>query len=93
MDCDNCELRKKTSFLSVGRNCNTTQFNSQEGRNCESCENYYTEDILLKNWSRLSGGHFVQRKRKIRNFRKKKNTNCYSQFLQFVKLWFSQFRK
>ena len=50
MDCENCDCVKNTisqitqlSFLSVGRNRNTTQFDSQEGRNCESCENYYIE--------------------------------------------------
>ena len=43
------------SFVSVGRNRNTTQFDSQEGRNCECCENYYIEDFVLKNWSIETG--------------------------------------
>ena len=66
MDCDTCEIANydceknaisqitQLSFLSVGRNRNTTQFDSQEGRNCESCENCYLkfffEKSVNRNW-------------------------------------------
>ena len=61
MDCENCDCVKNTisqitqlSFLSVGRNRNTTQFDLQDGRNCESCENYYIEvffeKLVNRNW-------------------------------------------
>ena len=64
MDCENCELRlrKNTisqitqfSFVSVGRNRNTTQFDFQEGRNYENCENYYIEEKFFKNRSIQTG--------------------------------------
>ena len=49
----NCDCEKNTisqitqfSFVSVGRNHNTTQFDFQEGRNCE---NYYIGDFFEKN--------------------------------------------
>jgi len=56
MDCKNCDNCEKNpisqltqfSFLGVGRNRNTTQFDFQEGRNCESCENYYIEVFFEK---------------------------------------------
>ena len=62
LDCDNCDCEKNTisqitqfSFLSVRRNRNTTQFDFQERRNCESCENCYIEDfffekLINRNW-------------------------------------------
>ena len=58
----NCDCEKNTisqitqfSFLSVGRNRNTTQFDFLDGRNCESCENYYIEELfpeklVKRNW-------------------------------------------
>jgi len=46
---------KQFSFLSVGRNGNTTQFDFLKGRNRESCQNYYIEEFFLKNWSIETG--------------------------------------
>ena len=50
-------LRKNTisqitqfSFLTIGRNRNITQFDFLEGRNCESCENYYIEGFFFEKW-------------------------------------------
>ena len=60
-NCDNCEIancdcEKNTisqitqfSFLTIGRNRNITQFDFLEGRNCESCENYYIEGFFFEN--------------------------------------------
>ena len=76
MDCENCEFRlgkntilqiTKLSFLSFGRNRNTTQFDSQEDRNWERCENYYIEEFFEKlvnrNWildfQKFSNLHFI----------------------------------
>ena len=42
------------SFLSAGYNRNTTQFDSQEGHNFKSCENYNIE-VFLKKWSIKAG--------------------------------------
>ena len=60
MDCENCEIancdcEKNTisqitqfSFLTIGRNRNITQFDFLEGRNCESCENYFIEGFFFE---------------------------------------------
>ena len=65
MDCENCDYCEiancdceentisqitQFSFVNVGHNRNTTQFDFQKGRNCESCENDYIEDFFEKNW-------------------------------------------
>ena len=65
MDCENCDYCEiancdceentisqitQFSFVSVGRNRNTTQFDFQVGRNCESCEIIILKIFLEKNW-------------------------------------------
>ena len=57
----NCDCEKNTisqitqfSFLSIGRNRNITQFDFLEGRNCESCENYYIEGFFFEKWANRS---------------------------------------
>ena len=49
-DCEKIAISQLTQFifLSAGRNRNITQFDFLEGRNCESCENYYIEKIFEK---------------------------------------------
>ena len=65
-NCDNCEIancdcEKNTisqitqfSFLTIGRNRNITQFDFLQGRNCESCENYYIEGFFFEKWANRS---------------------------------------
>ena len=68
-------------FLSVGRNWSTTQFDFLEGRNCESCENYYIEEKILNS-------QFSQKTqiaiRKFCNFRNFANNTSNSDLINFV---------